>query len=254
MNKLSTMLFACLLLSSISGMNKKAAINTYEKIHSMLTKETNSVFDSEIKLNYLKQGILTHGLIQNSMKQIRGNYNITEGTNVIGMSIFNNISTLPFNMDKNQSSVKQEETYEYETNIQCSNLNCVYPYGSCIDFTTCQCANEYSSYKLENIPATLYCTYERKKQLISFLLEFFLPFGVGHFYSGRPLMGILKLLAMLSPCLFVSFLLCCKESGSIISILVTGIGCLYGIWQLIDIILFSINIYRDGNGVPLMHW
>ena len=142
-----------------------------------------------------------------------------------------------------------------EKNILCSENNCFSPYGTCINKTTCRCTTDYASFKIKEDNSQFYCAYERKKQLVSFILEFFFPFGVGHFYAGRILMGVLKMIVCFSQCIFAGFGMCfAQDAGMVLMILLLIIGLVYISWGFIDIILIALNVYKDGNGVPLASW
>jgi hypothetical protein len=156
---------------------------------------------------------------------------------------------------KSQQSGNDDDPYSAQKNIECNESNCFYPYGRCVDNNTCQCTKEYASFKQEGEFEDHYCDYERKKQLVSFLLEFFFPFGVGHFYSGRILMGVLKIVVCFSQCIFAGLGFCfAQDAGMVLVILLLIFGCAYISWELVDIILIAMNVYKDGNGVPLASW
>ena len=109
-----------------------------------------------------------------------------------------------------------------------------------------------------------YCNYKQKAQLTAFLLEFFLPFGSGHFYALRYLSGVFKLLIFfgfwIGYCVinsmkkgglsWVDESLNMKVAGCFLCCLCMGILA----WQITDIVLFSTNSYKDGNGAPLNSW
>jgi hypothetical protein len=155
------------------------------------------------------------------------------------------------------TKANEEDPYEFQKNILCTKQNCYYPYGICTDAKTCRCMDEYASYKSpdDKKPQITYCTYRRSKQLVAFLLEFFLPFGVGHFYCGRIIFGMIKLLLMISPCIFVLFFIFGKSDITLVTmVLMCLFGCGWTVWEIVDIVLFAINSYRDGNGVQLARW
>jgi TM2 domain-containing membrane protein YozV len=162
------------------------------------------------------------------------------------------------------------DKYHYQKNITCTEKNCFLPYGVCTNSATCQCTLKYASYQKTTDNTTsdeiqkTYCTYKRKEQLTAFLLEMFLPLGAGHFYSGRILSGILKLILFLAP-IVVFIFFCVGVSISKTDDEATCVGictifsncalfCAVITWQMADIVLYAINLYDDGNGVPLKHW
>ena len=149
-------------------------------------------------------------------------------------------------------------------NIVCNANNCFFPYGVCTENNTvCQCLDGYANFKVANSNINYYCSYQQKRQVIGFLLEFFVSLGVGHFYAGRVLFGVFKLLIMLGP-IVLSLLMCCSavfknnDTSSCVGLALMIGSCLFVctglVWQLVDIIMFGINSYKDGNGVPLQHW
>ncbi len=161
--------------------------------------------------------------------------------------------------------------YYFKTNIACSNTNCMIPNGVCVDNSTCKCLDGWAVFQDANSPQTMYpqaCNYQQKRQLVAFLLEFFFPCGIGHFYAGRVLMGVMKLILLALPILALCLGFCgiiasphgegkSDASGAcvlIMAIFIYGSYCALGIWGFVDIILFGINSYKDGNGVPLLHW
>lgn len=136
------------------------------------------------------------------------------------------------------------------TKTSCTQMNCFYP-NVCISNFVCKCGNENANYFKDSISSEnppYYCAYGRKKQLVAFLLEFFLP-SFGHLYAGQYAIGVLKLLL---PCVFVVLLYVIQNT------LVKGIAgaglCGMSIWWLVDIILYGLNKYSDQNGVRLASW
>ena len=80
----------------------------------------------------------------------------------------------------------------------------------------CECNMGYSSYDIDvlNSDNNILCCYEQKGQLTAFLLEMFIGFGVGHFYIGGYIFGLIKLLVQIFLCsLFwcVTYFACNRE-------------------------------------------
>jgi len=160
--------------------------------------------------------------------------------------------------------VDPNEQYYITKNIQCNTKNCRPPNAVCSDASTCRCLPGYANFvKKDQANPGYYCNYEQKKQLVAFLLEMFLGLGVGHFYTGRVLFGVFKLLVLIGP-LILGVLMCCStlvkssDTSSCVGLFVMIGSCLCIctalVWQLVDLIMFGINSYKDGNGVPLAHW
>ena len=84
------------------------------------------------------------------------------------------------------------------------------------DFIICECNKGYSSFDKEhNISSTdIYCCYSKKSKLISFLLELFLGFGIGHFYLGNITFATIKMFIQIFLCVgmgCVTYFSCVRE-------------------------------------------
>ena len=138
---------------------------------------------------------------------------------------------------------------------ECNDQTCNQKNGKCVDPNKCVCNLGYSNYKLK--PSNKTCSYKLKNQIIAFLLEFFLCFGVGHFYCLRYLMGIIKLCSFIVIIIFDCVMKNIKyKSNKARNGITVFIYCLYFIlilWQIFDICMFGMNKYKDGNGVPLLN-
>ena len=141
--------------------------------------------------------------------------------------------------------------------LKCGLFNCPSSNGSCFGKynESCVCLEQYASFPFDTYNL---CNYEKKKQLIAFLLEFFIMFGSGHIYSENYALGILKALYFVLTCgLFISVRILSKktEENNTFILIISLLGCLTCagllIWQLIDVVLFGLNRYVDGNGVEL---
>jgi hypothetical protein len=135
------------------------------------------------------------------------------------------------------------------TKVKCTQVNCPYP-STCVADYVCKCGPEVANYfvdsEMKDNP-TYYCIYSRKKQLVAFLLEFFIP-PFGHFYAGQYLIATLKLVM---PCILLLLFFIQNAVAKSIS----GAGmCGLSIWWLVDIILYGINKYADQYSVPLASW
>lgn len=127
------------------------------------------------------------------------------------------------------------------------------------DNTVCSCKLEYST-SVDGHP----CNYEKKRQLVAFLLELFVGFGGGHFYTERYLMASLKLVTFLFGiyiiCLFPFTAKCMGDScNSDCGVILTS--CFYYLyslglasWFIIDLVWFGKNKYFDGNDQALIPW
>ena len=142
-------------------------------------------------------------------------------------------------------------------NITCGNSTCLY--GSCYSVreSLCSCNDSYDTYSVDY--SQVQCSYQRKKQTIALLLELILMFGIGHFYLGRSLIGVLKfLLFSIGVSLIVALRIHSKtkEQYNPISLRIAYIGYTVFLamvsWEFIDILMFLLNKYKDGNNIDLL--
>lgn len=122
----------------------------------------------------------------------------------------------------------------------------------------CECYKEYATFPLNS---EIKCNYKRKKQIKAFLLELFVTYGSAHFYTGNYKYAIPKLIVFVTLyCLYVGLRAVSKTKeenkrvNKIISI--SAIICFIGmlIWQIIDLVKYGRNEYKDGNGIELLKW
>lgn len=155
--------------------------------------------------------------------------------------------------------------------IQCSSMGICYvnitEYFQ-VNYTksvTCICNIGWTDDPVNN---SVKCCYKRKSQALAFILESVVGLGIGHLYIGNPLIGYFKFSFSLVLCcffwsnIFISFYREAKieninrghrkREGSVL--IIVGCFCTYFIWQLVDMILFGINYYCDGNGIALDQW
>lgn len=146
-------------------------------------------------------------------------------------------------------------------NVLCGdfrNITCLY--GFCNSTNQCECIEPYTT-NINSPTVEIQCDYEQKVVKIAFLLEFFLPFGVGHFYAERYEFAVFKLffflITVISVILFVRayYDKSTQETTELIYALnmVMFVPLLIA-WQIADIILFGYNTYVDGNGVEFLGW
>lgn len=153
--------------------------------------------------------------------------------------------------------VQQYDQYGYKF-APCYQTNCDDIHGTCISQNICKCNKEYA----EVTPGLLACQYERKKESLAFLLEFLFFIGVGHFYSGRIVYGLVKLiyivLVIIFDCCIRKKLFLKFDYNSKFQVLtMTTVFVLYFtilLWQIIDLCLIGLISIKDGNGIPLQSW
>ena len=101
--------------------------------------------------------------------------------------------------------------------IKCSAFgNCNFKIFDIDSNIECECNKGYSSYDIEhNITnSDIFCCYAKKSQLISFLLELFLGFGIGHFYLGNITYATVKMFIQIFLCVAigcVTYFSCIRE-------------------------------------------
>lgn len=144
--------------------------------------------------------------------------------------------------------------------IPCGERFCSIGQGDCISMrnTTCICQPKYATYPEDN---TLMCAYQKKSQLIYFILEVLVTFGVGHFYVSNFQMAVPKLLFwIIGYCFFVVLRIVNKkrEENNTTTLIIALIGCIFCcgmlVWQIVDLIMIALGNYSDGNGVELLSW
>jgi hypothetical protein len=146
--------------------------------------------------------------------------------------------------------------YSYAQGGCKNDLNCFLPYGICLNATTCMCMPEYANIFVPGHSILeLNCSYKKKKLVLAAVLEFFLPLGLGHFYVGQYFLGSLKFFYT-----FCLYTLCCfmyskgfdhpTVTNSIVCCCL--FACILPLWNLVDLLLFFLDVYRDGYGVPLV--
>src|SRR5690242_10650019 len=83
----------------------------------------------------------------------------------------------------NQPIFETENIQEHSTIPldKCTKEICDFPFGYCSTSKTCQCNVKFSNYNTNDE----LCSYEKRSQLIAFILEILLTFGIGHLYMYR---------------------------------------------------------------------
>ena len=136
----------------------------------------------------------------------------------------------------------------------CNYKNCPYLQGICSN-NECICAGHYVTVD-KNTTDIVYCNHKTKSKFTAFVFEFFLPFGMGHFYADNFGKGIIKM------ALFIGIVVgCCCELCCIRSVINKGIVwgtfvllTIFLVWltfQVIDLGGYLFGYYYDGFGIPL---
>lgn len=137
-------------------------------------------------------------------------------------------------------------------NGPCKQANC----EKCISENICQCPAGFAQDPDIKVAAEVKsCQYKQRHQALFFVLELIFFFGVGHFYAGRILYGVLKLLTLI---LLIVIDITIKRlvlkqfsAKQSFNIAMYGLYFAFLAWQLIDIICIGVNYFKDGKGIPL---
>jgi hypothetical protein len=152
---------------------------------------------------------------------------------------------------KEKIEADENEKY-FIVNEPCSDDNCPPPH-TCVNGKQCKCAHGFAHFHEEGDDRL--CTYQQKKQLIAFFLEMCFASGMGHFYAGRFLYGLIKMIfILLVPVLLGVWIFYYKGSNALLLIVMTTLCFALITWHLVDLIILGMNKYKDGEGVPLLQW
>ena len=139
----------------------------------------------------------------------------------------------------------------------CNSVNCPPLRGIC-SADLCVCEDGFTTVNNKYIKNNgIFCNYRLKYKFVAFLLEFFFPFGVGHFYSGKKILASIKLGFFVLMIIMCCAALCCVNVKAINScsfvislILILSIIGLF-IMQICDLLFYAIGFYNDGNGIEM---
>ena len=152
----------------------------------------------------------------------------------------------------------------------CNLINCPPLRGLC-ESNQCICEESYATINNKYIQSNgISCNYHLKSRFVAFLLEFFFPFGVGHFYAGKTILAAVKLgilVLIISTCCCVLCFVASKkrtnenanddsnEKSNACSFIVCIIFVLsligLVIMEVFDLVCYGLGLYLDGNGVPM---
>ena len=145
------------------------------------------------------------------------------------------------------------------SNLTCGEYICDSENGKCIGnpSSLCFCNDQFDTYPEDNKNM---CFYEKKKQFLAFIMES-VGFGIGHIYTENLALAIPKLMIYVFACSAIIILRIVSrktEENNPTTLLVACIACTIGsvviIWHIIDMILYALNSYKDGNGIELLPW
>ena len=139
----------------------------------------------------------------------------------------------------------------------CDSVNCPPLKGVC-NGNQCICEDVFITVNNKNIQSKgVNCNYHLKSRFVAFLLEFFFPFGVGHFYSGKTFLALIKLSLFSILICMCCAVLCCVTSkdANPFSIIICSILvlCLISIalMEIFDLVSYAFGLYNDGNGIMM---
>jgi hypothetical protein len=137
----------------------------------------------------------------------------------------------------------------------CSYENCPFSQGVCYD-NKCLCAYGFKTLSSASEPQ-INCNYHQKSKMTAFLLEFFFPFGLGHYYAGKFYFAIAKLvLFVFLFCNFCGELVCMNLRIFKLFICSTlfaiAFSCMWLTFQSIDLLCYLTGLYNDGYGISMI--
>lgn len=127
--------------------------------------------------------------------------------------------------------------------------------GECNEKGKVICYSKYTTYPEDS---EVKCNYERKRQIKALLLELLVTYGAGHFYMENYKYAIPKLIVFIF--LYYLFIVLrvvskAREENKTVnlSISISAIVCFLGMiaWQIVDVIKFAKDDYKDGNGIRM---
>ena len=160
--------------------------------------------------------------------------------------------------------------------------NCPLNQGICTG-ETCQCLEGYKTVLDKSLPLEqqIYCNYKQVNHFIPLVLEFCPAIGLGHFYAGKYIQGLIKLFLGVT---CISAMIYLHKELKIPSYIETFFGMIsnkllgeelknggdgftkeeiaqyifnvtfhpFWILYFIDIFMYFTKSYKDGNGIPLV--
>jgi hypothetical protein len=151
----------------------------------------------------------------------------------------------------------------------CNKLNCLPPFGKCSDKNTCECREWYFDVPFLLDSQNLFCRYRQKSQAVSLVLEILSLSGIGHIYSGRSVIGLIKLSFTIIIMIVIHFMRThipsetgeeerdrngnreTTNTNKILKYLPNILLFLFFSAQIVDLFLIGRNFYSDGYGIPM---
>ena len=272
---------------NIKSLNINKNITNIEKLKSKnLTKNSTSFNNSEN--SFLKK-------IHNNFRKIKNNSNsfsisneklfedfdlVQEIKNMFSREYLDLFIEYKNDNKRNENKINQYNFFKVDF---CNQFSCPGNIGFCSNSTTCKCKDNFVNDRIYNSENNktytslndYLCSYKLHFQYKAMMLELVLPIGMGHFYCGRYLFGLLKfhLFALLPAFMIYLFGINLKDFfvskqlfpklknvklenkmnlKDYFKIALFGFNFLiFVIWYTIDGVLFGLNFYKDGNGFGL---
>jgi len=148
--------------------------------------------------------------------------------------------------------------WEFKAVEDCGNKQCIN--GICQNFTyeACNCSDRNATVPEDNLQN---CKYQKKSQLLAFVLESFVTFGAGHFYIEDFKVEFLKLFVwVLAYFIFISirFIANKENNNSSSGVMIAFFACFFCYFMVLrknsNMVLFGINKIKDGNNIELVSW
>ena len=153
-------------------------------------------------------------------------------------------------------SVNSNDSETKKSLVICNKYTCPKNRGACNEQNECVCLKGFDTVD-DLSKGDFYCNYQKKSKLITFLLEFVLGFGAGHFYRGGLLLATIKMIFTCFTCLlFCQFNNIRKipEYQSVGVPLERYSILAWIVWQIVDGLLIYFGCYKDGNGIEMKGW
>ena len=201
-------------------------------------------------LSNLTMIILLTLLAEFNCAQLRKNETISKNATKITIFVKDDVK-----ISSNQSPLNLYSYFQAKVE-KCTNKECIQPTGICINTNICQCSKGYADVPLFSENNKLNCQYKQKFQIVAFILEFFSFCGLGHLYTHRIIIFFLKFMIFLIVLLVrYNYNFYKNEKKSLIKT-ISQINyyiflSAFILYHLLDSMMFYLNKYTDGYGVPM---
>ena len=235
----------------------------FNLVHSKFLENKNNILpNSALKFKIFdKNNKLTNFLISNEdllrVKNFQSNFvqllqNQTSNLTSINCDLYNP-AAISDEFIRKTCKFTLNPPISKRTNVVCNPQTCARENGFCSTNGQCQCLAGF--YDDPDLKQEKFCSYHQRRQVTFFLLEFFLPFGIGHLCNGRIIYGVIKLLVFLAIILtdvITKIVLISKNErgtkpANIISFVYYFILIL---WQAYDVTMIGFNKFTEQNNVP----